>query len=63
MAYIEFDDYGKAYVPEDIFMDYVKENAQDGDYTRENEGVISYYNIGGCLLARYDRNKGCGEIF
>lgn len=63
MKYLEFDDYGRAYVSEEEFMAYLQQNAQDGDYTKERDGVVYYFNGGGCKLAEYHRNEGYGETF
>lgn len=63
MKILDFDDYGRAYVTEDEFMAYLKQTAQDDDYTKEIDGVVYYYNGGGCKLAEYHRNEGYGQTF
>lgn len=63
MKYLEFDDYNRAYVSEDEFMAYLQQTAQDDDYTKEKDGVVYYFNGGGCKLAEYHRNEGYGETF
>lgn len=63
MKYLEFDDYGRAYVSEEEFMAYLQQTAQDDDYTKEKDGVVYYFNGGGCKLAEYHRNEGYGETF
>ena len=64
---VSFDDYNRAWVSEDVFFDYIVKTAEGDDYTREGEidgdEVVSYFNCGGCLLARYNRTIGYGETF
>ena len=33
------------------------------DTEKENGGITYYYNNGGCLLAKYDNNKGYGVTY
>ena len=63
MKYLEFDDYNRAYVSEEEFMEYLQQTAQESDYTRERNGVVYYYNSAGCILAEYHRKEQYGETF
>ena len=64
---VRFDEYGRAWCSEDSFFAYIEKTAESDDYTREGEiegdEVVSYFNAGGCLLARYNRTIGYGETF
>lgn len=64
---VSFDEYGRAWVSEDAFFAYLNRTVYDDDYTKEGEvegdEVISYFNGGGCLLARYNRTIGYGMTF
>lgn len=64
---VDFDDYGRAWCSEDVFFDYIEKTAESGDYTKEGQieedEIVSYFNAGGCLLARYNRTIGYGETF
>jgi len=41
----------------------MNERLEEGDYTKEKDGITYYYNSGGCLLAKYDNNEGFGVTF
>ena len=58
--FLDFDERGRAYVSEDTFMGYLEQYAVEGDYTREKDDVVYYYNSAGCNLAEYHRKEGYG---
>ena len=64
---VDFDEYGRAWCSEDVFFAHIAKTAESDDYTKEGEiegdEVVSYFNGGGCLLARYNRTIGYGETF
>lgn len=63
MKILDFDEYNRAHVSEDEFMAYLQQTAQEGDYTKERDEVVYYYNSFGCKLAEYHRNEGWGQTF
>lgn len=75
MNVLDFNDRGRAYVSEQEFMEYLAKTALRGDYTKSLRAecevndkdyrvcdFIGYYNEGGCLLARYNRDFNYGEL-
>lgn len=63
MSILVFSDRGQAFVSFAEFENYMNERLEPGDYTKENGGVTYYYNNAGCLLAKYDNNKGYGVTY
>jgi len=76
MNAFSFDNRGRAYVSEQEFMDYLSKSAYHDDYTQESREecqvndkdwkmceCLLYFNGGGCLLARYNRDFSYGELF
>lgn len=63
MTALNFNDIGQANVSFSEFNNYMNERKEHGDYTEEKDGITYYYNGGGCLLAKYDNNEGCGIIY
>jgi hypothetical protein len=63
MTVFDFDEYGKAHVPEEEFMAYLEKTEEPDDYVRVVNDKVLYYNGGGCLLAEYDRNEGWGRTY
>lgn len=62
-VHLEFDDYNRAYVSEDAFLGYLSDTYQEGDYYEERNGVVYFFNGGGCKLAEYHLNEGYGMTF
>jgi len=63
IIFLDFDDHGRAFVSEERFREYLQATAEEGDYERECNGVVYFYNGGGCLLAEYHRQEGYGTTF
>lgn len=60
VSILDFDDRNRAYVSEDRFREYLQQTAEEGDYERERNDVVFFYNSFGCLLAEYHRKEGYG---
>lgn len=63
IIFLDFDDHGRAYVSEERFREYLQGMAEEGDYERERNGVVYFYNGGGCVIAEYHRNEQYGMTF
>ena len=62
MTALDFNDRGKANVSFSEFDTYMNEIKEQGDYTKEKDGITYYYGCG-CLLAKYDNNEGYGLAY
>lgn len=63
MTALDFNDRGQAFVSFDEFNNYMDERLEEGDYTEDKDGITYYYNIGGCLIGKYDNNEGFGITY
>lgn len=63
IIFLDFDDRNRAFVNEERFREYLQATAEEGDYERERNGVVYFYNGGGCLIAEYHRQEGYGTTF
>ena len=63
MTALDFNDRGQANVSFSEFNNYMNERKEQSDYTEEKDGITYYYNGCGCLLAKYDNNKGYGVTY
>ena len=54
MTAMDFNDRGQANVSFSEFDNYMNERKEQGDYTKEKDGITYYYNNGGCLNGKYD---------
>ena len=63
MTALDFNDRGQANVSFSEFDTYMNGIKEQGDYTKEKDGITYYYNGGGCLLAKYDNNEGYGITY
>lgn len=60
---LEFDQYNRAFVSEDTFRAYLQQTAEEGDYEKERNGVVYFYNGGGCIIAEYHTEGSYGMTF
>lgn len=63
VIFLDFDDRNRAFVSEERFREYLQATAEEGDYERERNGVVYFYNGGGCVIAEYHRQEGYGTTF
>ena len=63
MTAMDFNDRGQANVSFSEFDNYMNERKEQGDHTKEKDGIIYYYNNGGCLIGNYDNNERYGVIY
>lgn len=63
MTALDFNDRGQAFVSFDEFNNYMNERLEEGDYTKEKDGITYYYNCGSCLIGKYDNNEGFGITY
>lgn len=63
IIFLDFDDRNRAFVSEEQFREYLQATAEEGDYERERNGVVYFYNGGGCVIAEYHRQEGYGTTF
>lgn len=63
MTAMDFNDRGQANVSFSEFNDYMNECKEQGDYTKEKDGITYYYNNGGCLIGKYDNNENYGVTY
>lgn len=63
MTINDFNDRGRAYVPEEEFVSflYSQYGFQEGDYTKECNNNLYFCNYAGCELAVYNRTEGYGQ--
>ena len=59
----DFNDRGQTNVSFSEFNDYMNERKEQGDYTKEKDGITYYYNSGGCLIGNYDNNEKYGVTY
>ncbi|MDD7622439.1 MAG: hypothetical protein SOY33_02050 [Candidatus Onthovivens sp.] len=41
----------------------MNERKEQGDYTKEKDGITYYYNNGGCLIGKYDNYENYGVTY
>lgn len=63
MSIFDFDDRGRAHVTQYEFEEYLEKTCEEGDYQRERDGVVYYFNSFGCKLAEYNISEQYGMTF
>ena len=63
MTAMDFNDRGQANVSFSEFDNYMNERKEQGDYTKEKDGITYYYNNGGCLIGKYDSYENYGVTY
>lgn len=63
ISFNDFNDKDQAFVSFDEFNRFMDEMKEDGDYSKEDNGITFYYAEGGYLLGKYYQNEGYGVIY
>ena len=63
MSIFDFDDRGRAHVTQYEFEEYLAKTHEEGDYQRERDEVVYYYNSFGCKLSEYHIREQYGITF